>query len=373
MQIDENRNTERCAAVTLKGNSCKQKSGKDTLHCPSHNTRIKQEVHPHEWLPTIIDHPKKGTQAYNWANWLRKHTSYVRCFHQLTDAQCEDLADKLGYSSGMRMLRQIESASVEGNAFVRVGRRQMRNPIELLATTVHEIMHCLLPGDINVALQESICTLVETSITKRLLLQSDFEEAVATAAAMHPANMAASAMLYDAVQQLHQGLQLLGRSGGSLSPLLRLQSLESVLKSEGIDHDALHVCRDMRERETCQALEYDAFFARGLPGPLSNDEVMLVHGVRGEVRTMMRLNSSNDESVYIGAFVSTESGRGHGTTAMKLLCKLVKALGMKFVDLHSEELPMLQKVYKSMGFKKIERLCDLYGEGRAGLFWRKNA
>jgi hypothetical protein len=354
--------------MTLKGRRCRNKSGNGSFYCPSHN----QQITPKEWLPIVLEYPKSGTQPHNWAEWLRKHATFVQPFTQLTEDQLEKLSGDLGYSSSRHMLRELNGATVERTAYVRVGKRQLRDPLELLSTAVHEVMHCIMPKGLNDLLEESICVIVEANIKKRWMVHEDFKNAIATATCMHPANKAAATELPDPIRQLQLVLHTLGSRGGSMAPLMKIQPLETVLKVYGIDEDALHVCRDHGERLACQALEYDAFFDRGMPGHLGGDEVVLVHGVRDDpLRTMIRLHTSSNHSVYIGAFVSTKPGCGHSMTAMALLCKLVKVMGMKYVELHSEDLPRLRKVYTSLRFKHVKRIRDFYGEGRAGLFWQR--
>jgi hypothetical protein len=343
-----------------------------TPYCYSHNPKVNTALAPREWLPFLEAHQPNSAYLMVWKRWVLSQASRLHCFSELTDDQCQRITRDLGYSSSDRMLRCVCAASVAGAAFLRVTRRDLRNIPSLLASAAHELMHCLLPEDMNVSLEESICVLTETCVTKRLIVEKDLRKALAEGKAMHPTNGASRKSGEDVSAELRSTLARCAVSGGPLSILAQAETVESFLIRAGISIRDLHVCRNRRERLACDALEYEAFHGRGMPGPLDDNEIVFVHSAPdGGVRTVLRVCSRDRDVLYVGAFVSSEPRSGHGRRAMELLVRFARIAGLKNIELHSEELPHLRKIYQSLGFRIVERETGFYGDGRAGLKWQK--
>lgn len=308
--------------------------------------------------------------ASSWVVWVTKHADRLHSFDELTEDQCVRLASDLGYASCSRMLRCVEACAIDGSAFIRVSQRQLCKPLELLAVCAHELVHCMLPSDMNVAIEEAICMVVERCVTKSWLVDADLIDCLRQGATMHPANRLAAGEA-GGLQRLQRALVEFAAEGGPLAALSVAETVQATLKRLDIEEAALRVCCTPRERRQADLLESEAFSTRGLPGPLGGDELVLVHGTRCEpMRTILRVRTEGTV-LYVGAFVSAVTRAGHGTVAMDLLVRLALARGIACIELHSEDLPRLRLIYKKLYFTICARVADYYGDGRAALLWRR--
>jgi hypothetical protein len=326
----------------------------------AHTPKVHLTLPRAEWLSALLTDPvvTGNSTASAWGAWVQRHSALLRGVDELSVEQFTRISSGLGYPSDDRMLHRIESCSIDGNAFLRVGRRQLANPLELLALCAHELVHCMLPADGNVVLEEAICMAVEKRTTRRWLVDADL-----LACLPHDAGAGDLVDLQRALVELRVG------GGDPLGPLGTTETVEATLSRLDIDDDALHVCRNTHELRKAILLEYETFTDRGLPRPLDGDEVVLVHGVRDDpIRTVMRMRADGT-SLCLGAFASVNPRNGHGRIAMSLLARLAIARGIRTIETHSEMLPRLYAIYAGLGFDAVEQVCDYYGKGRTAWRW----